>query len=167
MSVPFRDLIREAEQTNIRLEMMDGVPVWEASPAFYHQWELKRIENSIRPLAGSVCACISVADVLFEFAKTSFKRPDIAVLCQLPEPLETEEALRVVPGAVIEIISKNYEYKDLVLSPPFYLGHGVKDVVVFDPRSKVVLHHRHEWTEPRRLESPVRLELECGCEVMV
>jgi Uma2 family endonuclease len=167
MSVPFRELLREAEGINVRLEMMNGIPVWEASPAFFHQWELKRIENSIRPLAGALCACVSVADVLFTFANASFKRPDIAVLCQLPNPLETEEALNIIPMAVIEVVSKNYEYKDLVLAPPFYLENGVKDVIVFDPRSKVVLHHRREWNEPKQLQSPIRLELECGCEVTV
>ena len=167
MSMPFPELIREAEQINVRLEMMNGIPVWEASPAFFHQWELKRIEISIRPLAATVCACVSVSDVLFTFANASFKRPDIAVLRQLPDPLETEEALNIVPVAVIEIVSKNYEYKDLVLAPPFYLQNGVEDVIVFDPRSKVVLHYHREWNDPKRLQSPVRLELQCGCEVTV
>jgi Uma2 family endonuclease len=166
MSLPMRELIRESESLNIRLEMIGGLGVWEASPAFFHQWEVDRIRSSIRPVTGA-CGCVHVADVLFTFSDGSFKRPDIAVLCELPNPLETDEALNIIPGAVIEIISKNYEYKDLVLSPPFYLENGVKDILIFDPRSKVILHHRKEWTEPKQFSSPARFELECGCEVTI
>ena len=161
-----RELIRESESLNIRLEMMGGLGVWEASPVFFHQREVDRIRSSIRTNT-TACGCVHVADVLFTFADGSFKQPDIATLCELPSPLDTDEALNMTPSAVIEIISKNYEYKDLVLSPPFYLSNGVKDILIFDPRSKVILHHRKEWTEPKQFSSPARFELECGCEVTI
>jgi Uma2 family endonuclease len=166
MSLPMRELIRESESLNIRLEMMGGLGVWEASPAFFHQREVDRIRSSIRPNT-TACGCIHAADVLFTFADGSFKRPDIAILCELPSPLDTDEALNMIPSGVIEIISKNYEYKDLVLSPPFYLSNGVKDVLIFDPRSKKILHHRQEWSQPKEFSSPARFELECGCEVTI
>jgi Uma2 family endonuclease len=166
MSLPLSELIRSSEALNIRLEMIGGIGVWEASPAFYHQWEVDRIRLSIRPTSGA-CACIHVPDVLFTFSDGSFKRPDIAILCEMPVPLETEDALKIVPAAVVEIISKNYEYKDLVLSPPFYLEQGVKDILIFDPRSKIILHYRKDWLEPKELSSPTRFELECGCEVTI
>ncbi|HKQ69574.1 MAG TPA: hypothetical protein VJT73_09555, partial [Polyangiaceae bacterium] len=46
-----------------------------------------------------------------------------------------------------------------------YLAQSVKDVIVFDPTSLLMLHARRERTI--RLTSPQTLALECGCEVTV
>ena len=69
----------------------------------------------------------------------------------------------MVPEAVIEVVSKGYEYKDLELGPPFYLAQGVKDVIVFNPQTLLVLHVRRDRVE--RLVSTVTIALECGCTV--
>ena len=37
-------------------------------------------------------------------------------------------------------VSKGYEKKDLELGPPFYLRQGVKDVIVYDPYTRVTKH---------------------------
>jgi Putative restriction endonuclease len=71
----------------------------------------------------------------------------------------------LVPEAVIEVISQGYEFKDLELGPMFYLSQGVKDVVVLDPRSKAIIHSRRDGVV--RLESPAKIQLECGCKCMV
>ena len=67
----------------------------------------------------------------------------------------------MIPEAAIEIISPGYEYKDVVLNPHFYLAQGVKDVVVVDPRSKLVTHYR--TTGVANHYAPVMIELLCGC----
>lgn len=97
------------------------------------------------------------------FPDASLKRPDIALFCR--EPDEQDEAIRLLPGAVIEVVSKGYEYKDLELGPPFCLAQGVKDVLVFDPQTLLVLHVRRDRAE--RLMSPVTRLLECGCTVTI
>jgi Uma2 family endonuclease len=66
---------------------------------------------------------------------------------------------------VIEVVSPGSEVKDMELSPPFYLLHGVKDVVVFDPRTGSVAHFRRDGR--KHLTSPLDIELECGCSVTV
>ena len=71
----------------------------------------------------------------------------------------------MIPEAVIEVVSKGYEAKDLEIGPPFYLSQGVKDVVVFDPLTLLVLHVRKERT--MRQVSPIVIALECGCQVLV
>ena len=165
--MPFSELIRAAEESNVRLEMIRGVAVWEASPVFLHQQEIKRIVGSIKRLEGAGCACIDTQDTLFRFPDGSFKRPDVALLCAMPDQVDAAEALTVIPAAVVEVLSKDYEYKDLVLSPPFYLENGVRDVLIYDPRTGAVLHHRPDWLEPQELTSPAHLTLECGCEITV
>ena len=70
----------------------------------------------------------------------SLKRPDIAIFCD--DPPDSDEALDILPAAVIEILSVGYEEKDLGDDgAPFYLGCGVRDVLVVDPRSGAVRHN--------------------------
>jgi Uma2 family endonuclease len=152
----------KAEELGIRLEIVNGLAIWEAHPVYKHQKAVDRIRNSIKPgkkKPKNICECIHVADVYVQFPEGSLKRPDISVFCQ--EPKEEEEAVTLVPEAVIEIVSKGYEAKDLEIAPNFYLLQGVKDVIVFDPRTLLVLHARRDGT--KRLTSPVEIKLECGC----
>ena len=67
---------------------------------------------------------------------------------------------------MIEVVRRAYEAKDLEIGPPSYLSQGVKDVVVFDPTSLLVLHARREATT-RTVVSPEPMEFECGCSVTV
>jgi Uma2 family endonuclease len=89
-------------------------------------------------------ACVHVSSVYVQFPDGSLERPDIAIFCS--EPDETEDAISLVPEAEIEVVSKGYEAKDLEIGPPFYLAQGVKDVIVCDPTSLLVLHARREKT---------------------
>lgn len=71
----------------------------------------------------------------------------------------------MIPEAVVEVVNKGYEAKDLEIGPPFYLSQDVKDVIVFDSLTLLVLHVRKERTI--RQISQVEIELECGCNVQV
>jgi Uma2 family endonuclease len=148
-----------AEQLGIRLETVGGLAIWESAPVYKHQKAVDRIRASIRARSGGPCACIHAADVYVQFPDASLKRPDIALFCR--EPDEEEEAITLLPEAVIEVVSKGYEAKDLEIGPRFYLSQGVKDVVIFDPATLLVLHVTP--TGSRRLVSPVKLDLACGC----
>lgn len=83
------------------------------------------------------CGPVHVADVYVAFPDGSLKRPDISVFCREPDQLD--------------------------IAPGFYLGQGVKDVVIFDPLTLLVLHARRDGT--RRLTSEVAIDLECGCSL--
>ncbi len=159
------ELRNTAEQMGIRLEMIGGLPVWEVQASYRHQVELYRIQSSIRCRlgAGHCSGCINVASVCIRFQDGSQMRPDIAIFSREPDELDAE--ITLVPEAVIEILSKGYEAKDLRIGVPFYLSQGVKDVVVFDPYTLKVLHFQGE--EKREMDSPVVIELQCGCECTV
>ncbi|HEX8071451.1 MAG TPA: Uma2 family endonuclease [Pyrinomonadaceae bacterium] len=158
----------KAEALGIRLEIVRGLPIWEPYPVYKHQKAVDRIRATITPpdaaAAGQpACACVHAADVYVSFPDGSLKRPDISLFCR--EPAEEEEAITLVPEAVIEVVSKGYEAKDLALGPDFYLAQGVKDVLVFNPYTLVVLHARRESVA--RHVSPVPVELLCGCRCTV
>jgi Uma2 family endonuclease len=158
------ELIRRADSIGIRLEIIGGKTTWERSPVYRHQREALRIQQSMAKRDAATCACHGVLDVVFKFGDGSFKRPDIAVLCRIPDESEIDAALEILPEAVVEIISENYEYKDEI-APDFYLSQGVKDIIVFNPRSLEVVHYtKHSRT---RFTSPTKFDLECGCQIEV
>ncbi|MBC8162177.1 MAG: Uma2 family endonuclease [Roseiflexaceae bacterium] len=154
--------------TPVRMEYVRGRFKVEASPASRHQKASKRIEGAIRPspAADTGCGCYSLADVLIRFhgPDEALKRPDIAVFCV--EPPDSDEALDMLPAAVIEILSLGYEEKDLGQDgAAFYRSCGVADVIVFDPRTGVVRHYHAADVEV--LQSPTTIELACGCRATV
>ena len=156
----FERLSCDAETVGLRLELVRGIPVFEAFPVARHQGASFRIQSSIRPLAtgDAVCACVHYADVQIRFADGSRKRPDIAIFCAEPE--QTTE-ITVMPEAVVEIISTDYEEKDLFVSVPFYQQMRIPDIIVFDPETNAVRHWRSGGNE-KIYQSPVMLSLACG-----
>lgn len=154
-----------AEELGIKLEVAGNLRIWEASPVIKHQLAVDRIRDSIKKTEedGVICECIDIADIYVQFADGSLKRPDVSVFCELPK--EMEEATQSVPQAVIEVISKKYEAKDLEISPPIYLANGVKDVIVLNPYTNEVVHFRSG--ERRVMISPIEIEFECGCRCTV
>jgi Uma2 family endonuclease len=156
-----------ADELGIRLEIMAGLPIWEPHPVYKHQKAVDRIRGTIEVSPSSEknmdCACVHAADIYISFPDGSLKRPDISIFCREPE--EEEEAVKLVPEAVIEVISKGYEAKDLEIAPQFYLAQGVKDVVVFNPYTLVVLHIRRD--QVNHYVSPTDIDLACGyrCKV--
>lgn len=156
--------LEAADELGIKLEIVNGLTIWEGSPVYKHQKAIFRIQNSIQPSRerGSDCECYHASNVSLLFPDGSKKRPDVAIFCA--EPPEDEE-IRMIPEAVIEVISKDYEKKDTEISAPFYLLQGVKDVILFDPYSRAVTHLRRDTR--RDLTSPVHIDLECGCSCTV
>jgi Uma2 family endonuclease len=157
--------ISRADELGVRLEIVGGLPIWEASPMLKHQRAVDRIRATIAPVDEQAegCGCVHVADVYVLFPDGSLKRPDISIYCREPE--EEETPITLVPEAVIEVVSRGYEAKDLEIGPQFYLSQGVKDVVVFNPYTLVVLHIRLSGAE--RYVAPADIQLLCGCRCRV
>lgn len=153
----------DADEAGVKLEMVMGQPTWEFHPSPLHQFLIGTIMESLtssRSSAGG-CGCFKLTDAYISFPDKSVKRPDISIFCEKP-PI-TQEALTVVPDAVVEVVSPGSERKDTEVGPPFYLSQGVRDVIVVDPRTETVLHFRREGLT--RYTSPVTLTLECGCSL--
>lgn len=161
--VDLRQLLLRSDEAGVRLEIVNGLPTWEAQPLYRHQKQVERIAGSIDRADAAACDCVHALDVYIQFPN-GLKRPDIAIFCREPSEAEQDAVLTLIPEAVVEVVSRGYEAKDLEIGPPFYLSQGVKDVIVFDPRTLLVLHVRQGGVE--RLVSPVRIELACGCHLV-
>ena len=156
-----------AQEIGIKLEMVGGIPVWETLPVFKHQKTIDIIRRSIHrtPEAGdhgSGCA-YHYADLDVRFPDGSQKRPDISIFCR--EPDEQQSAVTLLPEAVIEIISKGYEAKDMLISIPFYISQNVRDIIVFNPYTNRVTHVRGEQRTEH--DSLIEIDLLCGCTCVV
>jgi Uma2 family endonuclease len=165
----FFELARASEELgSVKLERAGGVTTWEAFPSYKHQSRIDVIRATITPQPGvnGDCLCLHISDVYVRFPDGSLKRPDIAIFCREPDEDEQDGAVTLVPEAVIEIISKGYEDKDLRIGVPFYLSQGIRDVVTFEPATNTVTHFRPGHA-PQSHASPVRLTFACGCEATV
>lgn len=159
-----QELLLRSDQAGVRLEIVNGLTIWEAQPLYRHQKEVERIAGSISRLDMTDCGCVHALDVYIQFPN-GLKRPDISIFCREPDESEQDRLLTLIPEAVVEVVSAGYEAKDLEIGPPFYLSQGVKDVLVFDPKTLLVLHVRPGMA--RRLISPVVIDLACGCRIEV
>ena len=163
----FDQLSRAADEAGLRLEMVRGLATVEASPVFKHQKRIFEIQQTIRPMFqgdSAACACVHAADVQIRFPDGSRKRPDIAVFCREPDEQATETTL--LPEVVIEVISRNYEAKDLVIGVPFYQQVGISDIVVLDPETNTVRHWQTGQPE-KTYPAPITLSFRCGCAATI
>jgi hypothetical protein len=69
--------------------------------------------------------------------------------------------LTLIPEAVAAVVSRGLEAKDLEIGPPFYLSQGLRDVLVFDPATLLLLHVRRDHVS--RQIAPIGVELRRGC----
>jgi Uma2 family endonuclease len=165
----FFELAQQVEElSGVKLELAGGMTTWEAFPSYKHQSRIDRIRETICRRTDAIydCACTDVSDVYVKFPDGSIKRPDIAIFCREPDEDEQDGAVTLLPEAIIEVISKHYEDKDLKVGVPFYLSQGIGDVVTLDMTTSTVTHFR-----PGQLEvtytSPVTLTFACGCEATI
>ncbi|CAN5397208.1 Uma2 family endonuclease [soil metagenome] len=150
----------EADEYGVVLETIAGQPFWEFQPNYDHQDRIFEITVSVRKDPGSDtdCGCFKAMDVGIQFPDDSIRRPDLSIFCREPE---RREIIRLIPEAVVEIVSQRSREKDLVTSPPWYLAMGVKDVLVYDPFTDDVHHFRRDGN--RRFKPGKTVSLECGC----
>lgn len=162
-TLTFEELVEMADEAGVKLDVTGGITTWETFPGSRHQKAVLRALMSLEKSGTGDCGCFQLPDVYIKFPDGSLKRPDIAVFCE--EPPDQDEALELVPEAVLEVLSKDYEKKDTEIGAPFYLLQGVKDVILFDPRTLEVTHRRRDGT--KLYKSPVLIQLECGCQITV
>jgi hypothetical protein len=148
------------------LVLSNGRHIWEASPSPLHQMLVDETRAAIQPTASqhrgdthAGCGCYHLADVYIRLPDDSLVRPDISIFCE--QPPRQRHALTLVPVAVIEVISPQYEAKDLQELPPIYLANGIADVLVLDADQQQVTHFHRGGTLHYPL--PATVDLPCGC----
>lgn len=160
----FLTLAAEAGEVGIRVEISGQLPIWEMMPSPMHMLDAQAISETIRPApnaANSGCGCFHAQDMAIRFPDGSIRRPDISIFCT--RPARTREAATLIPTAVVEVVSPTSHEKDIVISPPFYLSHGVRDVFVYNPETLTVIHFTSG--PPQSHPIPTEFETASGCLV--
>lgn len=166
MSLPtYQDIQRLAYQ-GVRLEITGGRTTWEAMPGALHHGVVDDIRQNLTRLnpPQAACGCFHIADTYIEFAPSLLRRPDIAIFCAKP-PRPDGALTGLMPGAVVEVLSAGYEQKDRD-AVPLYLGFGVQDVILVDPRQYILEWHTFDQP-PRLLELPATGTAQMGCIVQI
>lgn len=160
---PIWQLLVQADEVGVRLEMVGGTSVWEAFPGVKHQGTVNRIVRSLikNESLHQGCVCHTYPDIYIRFPDGSLKRPDLSIYCEEIE--EVSGATDQVPTAVFEVLSPGYESKDLHIGVPFYLANGVPEVILIAPVKRQAVHHTARGAE--QISLPQRLILDCGCVV--
>jgi Uma2 family endonuclease len=154
-------LIESVRREGVRLEYVAGMPYWEMMPGTRHHDSLMSIWSD---LANDRCGrWFPYVGLTLGFLDGSVKTPDLSIFCE--RPTEREGLVHKIPEDVVEIVSPGYERKDLEIGPTFYLAQGVKDTLVFDPRSNLITHFRRDGVKSST--APASFELECGCTVPI
>ena len=162
MSLPtYQDLQRLAYH-GVRLEITGGMPTWEALPGALHNGVVDDLRQNLtrHNAPNAACGCHHIADTYIQFAPNLLRRPDIAIFCTKP-PRPDGAISGLIPGAVIEVLSVGYEQKDRD-AVALYLGVGVLDVLLVDPRRRTVEWQRSDQP-PQLLELPAMCRLQMGC----
>lgn len=166
MSLPTVQEIQRLAYQGVRLEITGGRTTWEALSDVIHNGVVDDIRQSLTrhnpPMAA--CGCHHIADTYIEFAPNLLRRPDVAVFCEKP-PRPDGAITTLIPQAVVEVLSQGYEQKDRD-AVSLYLGAGVLDVLLVDPRKRTVECHRL-GEAPRTLELPATITLQMGCTLPI
>lgn len=155
------DLFCLGDEGGIRLEMVEGMPIWEASPGVRHQAIILQAAAALMHEHKQTdgCGCHPHFDIYVRFPDGSYKRPDLAIYCEQIELVE--KATWVVPDAVVEVISRGYAKKDVDIGAPFYLKHGVKDVVLVNPPANSARHLTQSESTEHKFPGKVKLSIGC------
>lgn len=149
-------LLASAFRAGVRLEVVGATPMWERVPSE----DDVEVANSIRR---SSKGGFWIMGTPLWLPDGSLRFPDLMIYAVKPETLEIGAAMREVPSAVIEVFSSENLMKDLLIGPNDYLGGGVQEIIVVDPRSGVCTHFRPDGATTRHRGDTALLE--CGCGV--
>ncbi len=138
-SVSYEEFIERYEQTEDRLEYIDGVVYALASPSFAHQKTAMVFANNLYNfLSGKKCqAYMAPLDVHFESKEPkACVQPDILVICD-------EENIRDgmyygIPRVVVEVVSPSSRSKDMITKLNLYWNQGVEEFLLIDPVRKTL-----------------------------
>jgi hypothetical protein len=63
----------KADELGLRLKLVAGLPIWEASPVIRHQLAVDRIRASFKKSEAeeTVCECVHIADIYVQFPRNS------------------------------------------------------------------------------------------------
>lgn len=142
-SISYEEFIERYDNTEERMEYIDGVVYALGSPSYKHQMVIMELSNLLYNfLKGKKCKpVLAPFDVHFEnTALKSCVQPDLIVLCD--EENIREGKYYGIPTLVIEVMSPSSRSKDNIIKLNLYWREGVKEYLLIDPIKQIL----YLWT---------------------
>lgn len=142
--VSYEEFMEIYENSDLRMEYINGEIVLLSSPSTYHQDVSGNLHMMFRNyLKGKKCKVFySPFDVHFfkkDFKDPDVMQPDLLIACDLEDTVTEKGRYMGTPTLVVEILSSSTRSKDMVDKLNTYMLSGVKEFWVIDPREKTVL----------------------------
>ena len=159
----YKDYLKTPEDK--RYELIEGELIMTPSPVPYHQWISKNIlyeleqfvrERKIGKVFDAPC------DVYLD--DENVLQPDILFISNEHAGIIGEKNVQGAPDLVIEILSENSAYSDMVRKKKLYSRFKVKEYWIVDPFEKTIdIYSLEDWgfvlertfSESQILESPL------------
>lgn len=142
--VSYEEFMEIYENTELRIEYINGEIVLLASPSSFHQEISGNLYIIFREfLKGKECK-VYYAPFDVHFFKKDIKipdvmQPDLLIACDTKDKINEKGRYMGTPTLVVEILSKSTRSKDMVDKLNIYMLSGVKEFWVIDPKVKTVL----------------------------
>jgi Uma2 family endonuclease len=127
------------QDTDKRYELYDGRLYMVPAPIPYHQEIVGNLFGILKSYVKSKAlgeVFIAPCDVVL--TEVDVVQPDLFFISKERSHIITEKNISGPPDLVVEIISKNIEYRDRLLKRKLYAHHKVKEYWIVDPEAKTV-----------------------------
>lgn len=142
--VSYEEFMEIYENSELRMEYINGEIVLLSSPSTFHQVISGNLHVILRNyLKGKTCK-VFYAPFDVHFFKKDLKtpdvmQPDLLIACDLENTVTEKGRYMGTATLVVEILSRSTRSKDMVDKLNTYMLSGVKEFWVIDPKNKSVL----------------------------
>lgn len=142
--VSYEEFMEIYENSELRLEYINGEIVVLDSPSPYHQDISGNLYVHLRAYLRDKLCKVFYAPFDVHFYKKDLDtpdvmQPDLLIVCDLDEAVNEGDRYMGTPSLCIEILSKSTRSKDMVDKLNTFMLSGVKEYWVVDPKKQIVL----------------------------
>lgn len=140
-NVSYEQYVALRQNSDERLEYMDGIVYRTPSPSIQHQLVSSNLHTQFGIyFKGKQCkvfaAPTDIELVNEKFLERKVVIPDLSVICE--EKGFTETKYVGVPTLIVEILSPSNQAHDLVTKFNLYMAHGVKEYWIVNPMKQAI-----------------------------
>ena len=127
----------EMPEDGKRYELINGELIMVAAPVTLHQIISRNIEFDLFRFAReNKLGQVLDAPVDVVLSETTVVQPDLIFIAAENSGIITEKNITGAPDLVIEILSPNSAYYDLIEKKELYATHGVREYWIVDPKKQ-------------------------------
>jgi len=140
-TVSYEEFMEIYENSNTRMEYINGEIFILGSPSFFHQAILGDLYSIFKEyFKGKKCKPI-IAPFDVHFRKIDIEvpdvmQPDLVVLCDLENNINEKGRYLGTPTLTLEILSPNTKSKDMALKLNTFMSSGVSEYWIVDPDNR-------------------------------